>query len=167
MHPPAARGTGWREIYLGGSPAAEARLIESFAEQIGRVQADVKEREHAPTIRRAFHAKIHAGITNAEFRVLPDLPPDLQVGYFQPGAAYPATVRFSNASGAMQPDGKRDLRGLAVRIVAGDGEAAALVIRKSCASPSPAMTRTASPRKSRLPSGWIAPEALEKRTVAG
>ena len=31
-----------------------------------------------------------------------DLPPDLQVGFARPGAAYDVTVRFSNAASAMQ-----------------------------------------------------------------
>lgn len=63
------------------------------------------------------HAKIHAGIANAEFRILPDIPEDLRIGLFQPTATYQAIVRLSNASGAIQSDATRDLRGVAIRVV--------------------------------------------------
>src|SRR5262245_5460307 len=111
-----AASTAWREFYLGGSPTAEGELLHRFAEEIKHVQSELKSRGHASQIRRAFHAKIHAGLANAQFRVRDDLPPDLHVGLFQPGAVYRATVRLSNASGMIQSDGKRDLRGLAVRL---------------------------------------------------
>jgi len=120
-------GRGWKEVYSGGSPEAEARLFATFFDQIKRVQAQIKEREHAPFIRRAFHAKIHAGITDhvgitdAEFHILPDIPEDLRIGIFQPSATYQATVRLSNASGAIQPDATPDLRGVALRVVTDQG----------------------------------------------
>ena len=115
-------GRGWKEVYSGGSPEAEARQFATFTDRIKRVQAQIKAREHAPFIRRAFHAKIHAGITeyvgiaDAEFRILPDISEDLQIGIFQPSATYQATVRFSSASGAIQADATPDLRGVALRV---------------------------------------------------
>jgi len=117
----------WKEVYSGGSPEAEARQFATFTEQIKRVQAQIKKREHAPFIRRAFHAKIHAGITDhigiadAQFRILPNISEDLQIGIFQPSATYQATVRFSSASGAFQPDATPDLRGIALRVVTDQG----------------------------------------------
>ena len=51
-----------------------------------------------------------------EFRVSPQLPEELRVGYLQPGATYRATVRLSNAAGVVQSDTSRDLRGAAVRV---------------------------------------------------
>jgi hypothetical protein len=114
--PRTAPSTAWREIYLGGSPAAEIDLVHRFAEEIKHVQSEMKARAHEQRVRRAFHAKIHAGLTNAELHVRSDLPPDLRVGFFQPGTVYRATVRLSNASGMIQPDSKRDLRGIAVRV---------------------------------------------------
>ena len=118
--PGAATGTGWSERYLDGSQEAEEKLFARFAEEIKQVQSQIKVRAKAPHVRHAFHAKSHAGITNAELRVRPDLPEDLRIGLFQPGAVYPATVRLSNASGAIQPDGQRDLRGIAVRVRVGE-----------------------------------------------
>ena len=119
-HQGSGAGLGWSERFLDGSPAAEQRLFERFAEEIKQVQAQIRDRELAPEIRRAFHAKIHAGVTNAELRMHTDLPEDLRIGLFQPGAIYPATVRLSNASGAIEPDGERDLRGIAVRVHVGE-----------------------------------------------
>src|SRR4051812_21629522 len=60
----SAPGLGWAERFLDGDPAAEQRLFERFAEEIKQVQAQIRDREQAPEIRRAFHAKIHAGVTN-------------------------------------------------------------------------------------------------------
>src|SRR5215210_430404 len=113
-------GLGWSERFLDGSVADEQRLFERFAEEIKQVQAQIRDRELAPEIRRAFHAKIHAGVTNAQLRIGSDLPEDLRIGLFQPGAIYPATVRLSNASGAIEPDSERDLRGIAVRVHVGE-----------------------------------------------
>src|SRR5205814_10620856 len=51
----------------------------------------------------------------------PDISEDLQIGIFQPSATYQATVRFSSASGAIQPDVTPDLRGVALRVVTDQG----------------------------------------------
>src|SRR6266699_545216 len=103
---PKQYSTDWKEVYAGGSQEAEARLFATFSNHIKRVQEQIKKREQAPFLRRAFHAKIHAGITdhvgiaNAQFRVLPDIPQDLRIGFFQPSVTYQATIRLSSASGA-------------------------------------------------------------------
>ena len=109
-------GQGWKEVYLGGSQAREDELIKGFASEMNHIQALVKARQHAPVIRRGQHAKVLAGITNAEFRIADHVPDDLRNGLFQPGATYPATVRFSNCNGLVEPDSRRDLRGLAMRV---------------------------------------------------
>jgi hypothetical protein len=108
--------TDWREKYLGGSESVEAEQIRRFAEDIHSVQLDNQQASHWPVVSRAFHAKNHAGITNARLRIVPEIPVPLQIGYFQAGREYPALVRFSNASGTVQPDPKKDLRGIAVQI---------------------------------------------------
>jgi hypothetical protein len=121
MGPPEP-GHGWEEKYLGSSPEREAEVVRQLAGRIMAVQAALRARAAAPAIDRAFHAKGLVGVTNAEFRVRDDLPPDLHVGFLRPGAAYRATVRFSNATGMVQPDAKRDMRGAAVRVHVADGE---------------------------------------------
>src|SRR5215831_18404132 len=104
------------EQFLGGTPEAEAAIIKDLVKEILFVQADLKARSKAPTIRRAFHTKAHAGLQNAQFRVDDNPPEEFRVGLFQPGKEYRATIRLSNASGIPQLDKARDLRGLAVRL---------------------------------------------------
>src|SRR5262249_28044058 len=111
----------WREKYLGGSAEAEAAFIKQAAKEILFVQADNKKRAKAPVIRRAFHAKIHAGSKTARFIVAADWPDQYRLGMLQPGRDYPTTVRFSSAAGIPQSDRKPDLRGLAVRVYLEEG----------------------------------------------
>jgi len=70
---------------------------------------------------RAFHPKI-VGVVKAEFIVASDLPKELQVGIFQPGKTYQAWVRFSNAKRNPQSDKKKDLRGMAIKVMGVEGE---------------------------------------------
>ena len=112
----AKPGTGWRESYLGGSQDAENKIFAEMVDQVKAVQ--VLNRDHAGWDRpqRGQHAKIHAGIYNAEFRVSQNLPEDLKAGFFQPGKTYPATIRLSNADGLNRPDNELDLRGISIRL---------------------------------------------------
>jgi hypothetical protein len=106
----------WEERFLGGSVDKENRIVRRLAAKIQEVQAWLKTSSRSSVIRRGFHAKMHVGVANAEFRVSPQLPEALRVGFLQTGATYPATVRLSNAAGIVQPDSKKDLRGAAVRV---------------------------------------------------
>jgi Catalase len=116
-------GQGWKEVPLGGSQAREDELIRRFASAMNHIQSLVKAHQHAPVIRRGQHAKILAGVTNAEFRIADDVPEDLRIGLFEPGATYRATVRLSNCNGLVEPDSKRDLRGLALRVFVNEAAA--------------------------------------------
>ena len=92
-------GTGWQEVYLGGSRAAEDEMIgRQFAPAINRIQRDIRRIEEQSKFKRAQHGSMIAGTKNARFEVLPDIPDDLQVGLFRPGKQYAAHVRFSNAA---------------------------------------------------------------------
>lgn len=105
-------GTGWREVYIGGSPEAEAKHNARIAEQVKEMQR-LGSTDGRP--RRAFHAK-GLGL-RARFTVASSLPPELQVGLFQPGRVWDAAVRLSNA--ASPDDDQPNLHGLAVRIFSG------------------------------------------------
>ncbi len=61
-------------------------------------------------------AKTVCGIVRAPPRGRSGRAAALAVSHFQPGAALPATIRFSNASGVAQIDPAPDVRGLAVRL---------------------------------------------------
>ena len=67
-------------------------------------------------MRRDAHPK-HHGAVRAELVVEPNLPAELAVGVFAASRSYPAWVRFSNGSGAVQPDHLRDGRGIAIKLM--------------------------------------------------
>ncbi|WP_320773511.1 peroxidase family protein [Streptomyces sp. CRN 30] len=107
--------TGQYERYEGGSPEEERRTFERLAREMMQVQLR-NRRAGGGNIARAFHAKAPVAVENARLRFHDDLPAALRVGFAQPGAEYPATVRLSNASGIRQGDGAPDLHGIAVRV---------------------------------------------------
>ncbi|MEU1149109.1 peroxidase family protein [Streptomyces sp. NPDC005863] len=104
------------ERYLGGSPQAEHRLFQRLAVELMKVQEKNRRAAKGAGIERTLHAKAALGVENARLRFHDDLPDALRCGFARPGAAYPATVRLSNASGIRQADGAPDLRGIAVRV---------------------------------------------------
>ncbi|MFG1609443.1 peroxidase family protein [Actinoplanes sp. NPDC049265] len=103
----------WSESYLGGSPEAERVLFEDLARKIMRAQ--VKNAAGGKIV-AGFQAKGTYVVDEASLRFVDDLPPELTAGFAQPGAAYPATVRFSNAEGRLLSDKDADLRGVALRV---------------------------------------------------
>lgn len=114
--PRGTAGYGWRQTYVGGSLTTENELNRRLALRIKKVQDRIRRRADAAEIRRAQHAKLLVGITDARFRVGAAVPEDLRGDFFEPGASYPATVRFSNCSGEVHPDAEPDLRGIAIRV---------------------------------------------------
>jgi Catalase len=102
--------------FLGGSAEKENELIAQMAREVREVVESLTD-ENNGVRRRAQHAKMLAGIKNAEFRISPGIPDDLRVAFLKPGAVYPAIVRFSNAGGFIMPDdSEQDLRGVAIKI---------------------------------------------------
>ncbi|MFN2606627.1 MAG: catalase [Acidimicrobiales bacterium] len=119
MAGPAA-GTGWKEVFLGGSAESEARLVDGYTTQINRLQ-DINEARDGGPVDRAFHAGTLAAVTDAVFDVLPSVPADLAVGPFTAGSRHPAVVRLSSATGTLRHRVHGDLRGIAVRIPTDSG----------------------------------------------
>lgn len=94
----------------------------SEAEAVGVIvrlaQAQVRAQHAADKIaHRDAHAK-HHGCVKASFTVAgkDELPENLRAGVFQPGAKYPAIIRYSNGQGKPAPDSKGDGRGMAVKL---------------------------------------------------
>jgi hypothetical protein len=116
--PPANAGTGWSEIYMGGSPEAERDLIDRIMPRVERIQDIVAAKQRAG-VRRAFHNK-GVGV-RIRFDVDPSLPEALRVGFLQPGASYVGFGRLSRSQSFHARDGDRDQRGFAFRIETGDG----------------------------------------------
>jgi hypothetical protein len=105
------------ETYDGGDAFIEVDRLAALGRRIMWVQKRLQERGHQAHPLRAFHAKIRLGVMNAQLEIRSDLPQTLQVGYFVPGKVYESvTVRLSNASGSIQPDADKDMRGIAVRV---------------------------------------------------
>ena len=114
--------TNWREVYEGGSAEAERLVFEKLARDMMAVQLKIQRRTKSANVQRAFHAKAVFAAKDADLRFVDDLPADLRAGFAQPGKAYATIVRLSNADGQPQADSKPDLRGIALRVAAGDGE---------------------------------------------
>lgn len=70
---------------------------------------------------RDAHPKMH-GLVRAEFTVHGDLAEAYRVGVFAQARTYPAWVRFSNANSTAQPDNKRDIRGMAIKLEGVQGD---------------------------------------------
>ena len=96
----------------------EDEYIRKIAESI---KSDL-ERTYKPgnTLRDAHPKNI--GCVKAEFKVEPHLPEELRVGVFKEPRTYPAYIRFSNASTTIQADSKRDVRGMAIKLLGVEGE---------------------------------------------
>lgn len=70
---------------------------------------------------RDAHPKMH-GLVEAEFTIHGDLPDIYKAGVFALAKTFKAWVRFSNANSAAQPDIKRDIRGMAIKLTEVVGE---------------------------------------------
>ena len=88
---------------------------QEFAQYVQEIQDIQLTLANGTSVERAFHSKAH-GCLQGTFQVLPNIEADLQYGVFTPGASYPVTGRFSNASGRAQADTERDMRGLALKL---------------------------------------------------
>jgi hypothetical protein len=93
-------------------PEGEAQVIRDLTER--QIKKIINENPSG-IMRRDAHTKMH-GMVKAEFTVLPDLPPELQVGLFQQPGTYQAWLRFSNQN-LMNPDIKKDIRGVALKVM--------------------------------------------------
>lgn len=89
---------------------------EAIQRLIARMKAMMERDRKRGIMRRDAHVKMH-GLVKAEFTVLRDLPPELKVGLFAKPATYRAWVRFSNSVNTIRPDGERDIRGMAIKLM--------------------------------------------------
>lgn len=96
----------------------EDEYVRKIAESL---KSDI-ERMYKPgaTLRDAHPKNI--GCVKAEFTIERDLPEELRVGVFKEPRTYPAYIRFSNAATTIQADSKRDIRGMAIKLLGVAGE---------------------------------------------
>jgi hypothetical protein len=99
-------------------PAGEQEIID---EMIQELQTQLERMYVNTKMLRQIHPKMH-GAVKAEFIVEPDLPAELRVGVFSEPRSYPSWVRFSNGNTRVQADGKKDIRGVAIKIMGVPGE---------------------------------------------
>ncbi|HEU0302338.1 MAG TPA: catalase family protein [Longimicrobium sp.] len=99
-------------------PPNEAAITRDLAE---RLKKRIIKNNPTGIMRRDAHPKMH-GVVKAEFTVEPDLPEELRVGLFREPKTYRAWIRFSNQSDPMQPDIKKDIRGMAIKLMGVPGE---------------------------------------------
>jgi hypothetical protein len=99
-------------------PADEERLIKDM-EVI--LQEKMTKGYPAGQIKRDAHPKSLACL-QAEFIVEPNIPSELKKGIFEFPQTYPAWIRISSASGKVESDKAKDLRGFAIKIMGVKGE---------------------------------------------
>jgi hypothetical protein len=102
------------EYVAGNEDAIAAAMVNELEAQLDRLYADRR-------MLRQIHTKMH-GCVKAAFTVEPGLPEDLRVGVFAEPVTYHAWVRFSNANTVVQPDGKKDVRGIAIKLMGVPGD---------------------------------------------
>lgn len=117
------KGDNWHSdiIYIGGSPAAEQKIITQLGKDVHEEVINIAKRNNQAPI-RPQHTKMLGGFTNAVFQISEDINDDFQIGFLKPGASYQAIVRFSNAGAYMAPDASSDLRGAAISVIPDTGE---------------------------------------------
>ena len=95
--------------------------IQDAGHLIATLRQQIRTQYQPGQARRDAHPKAH-GCVQARFNVRPDIPAALAQGVFQPGASYPAVIRFSNGSpNATGDDHAGDTRGMAVKLLGVSG----------------------------------------------
>ncbi|MEM1191598.1 MAG: catalase [Pseudomonadota bacterium] len=104
-----------------GLTLPEASAVASSMSSARQISQRAEAINGAP-FRRDAHAKA-TGCVRALFEVNGDIPERYRHGVFAtPARAYKAWARFSNGDMLVQPDGKPDARGMAIKLMGVDGE---------------------------------------------
>lgn len=97
---------------------SEKEMIAEMTEVLQKKMA--KDYANGETKRDA-HPKA-LGLLKAEFKVLDNLPAELQTDVFQAGKTYNSLIRVSNASGSIASDTEKDFRGFAIKLIGVNGQ---------------------------------------------
>lgn len=107
---------------LGMEVSEQEKIAIAKAMQYGREISKAAEKINGLPYRRDAHAKA-TGCVRATFSVNGDIADHFQHSVFsQPGREYKAWIRFSNGDMTVQPDGKPDARGMAIKVMGVEGE---------------------------------------------
>lgn len=104
-----------QEYVSADEDSIASQMVNEFEAQVTRMYKDKK-------MLRQVHTKMH-GCVKATFAVEENLPEELKVGVFagEP-KKYNAWVRFSNGNTQPQKDKKKDIRGVAIKLLGVPGE---------------------------------------------
>ncbi|MDP8098247.1 hypothetical protein [Pasteurella atlantica] len=94
---------------------------EMIAEMTEILQNKMEQDYQNGNTKRDAHPKT-LGLLTAEFKVLDNLPTELQTEVFQAGKTYNSLIRVSNASGSIQSDKEKDFRGCAIKLIGVEGQ---------------------------------------------
>lgn len=103
-----------KEYIQPGEAAIYAEMVSEMKAQMERMYADKK-------MLRQVHTKMH-GCVKAAFTIEEQLDEQWRVGVFKEPKTYHAWVRFSNASTTPKSDSKKDIRGLAIKLMGVPGD---------------------------------------------
>src|SRR5512133_2804897 len=100
------------ELNLEYPESDEAKLIEKMV-----VLAIKRMKPQQGRIRRGQHAKA-TGCVRGVFTIRDDVPEEVRYGVFQKrNQVFQAIIRFSNSAETIDPDGKGDGRGMAIKLL--------------------------------------------------
>ena len=100
------------------SSAGEDSIIQ---EMVNEMQAQMERMYAEKKMKRQIHTKMH-GCVKAKFTIQDNLPKELQVGVFKIAKSFHAYIRFSNSQTEPKPDKKKDIRGIAIKLLNVPGE---------------------------------------------
>jgi catalase len=100
---------GGQEHLFPGEDGIIAEMIAEMEEELQRLYVQKK-------MLRQIHTKMH-GCVVATFSVVPGLAEEYKVGVFKDEKTYPVWIRFSNSNSIPKPDKKKDIRGIAVKLM--------------------------------------------------
>lgn len=106
---------GREYITLDEDPIIEG-MVDEMRQQMNRIYKD-------KPMQRQVHTKMH-GCVKGKFVIEPGLSEDLRVGVFKDAKTYHCFVRFSNSQTIPRPDAKKDIRGIAIKLLNVPGEKA-------------------------------------------
>lgn len=104
------------EYLLANEDFLTQRMVDEMQDEMQRHYAD-----EGKIMPRQVHTKMH-GCVKGIFRIEPDLSDELKVGVFEHAKDYNCWIRFSNANLPPQADKKKDIRGIAIKLLGVPGE---------------------------------------------
>ena len=105
-----------REYLLPNEDFIIQKMVDELKDEMKRHYID--EGKFMP---RQVHTKMH-GCVKGIFKVEPNLDPKLKVGIFKEEKDFNCWIRFSNSKLPPKPDKKKDIRGIAIKLMNVPGE---------------------------------------------